>query len=71
MGLFDNELFHRLAQFEAEGNPEAKAALDEIRRFVAIPTYPNRSTSLYLGDPAGFLEARDAAGEILDRLEKH
>ena len=71
MGLFDNELFHRLAQFEAEGNPEAKAALDGIRRFAAIPTYPNRSTSLYLGDPAGFLQARDAAGETLDRLEKH
>lgn len=71
MGLFDNELFHRLAQFEAEGPPEAKTALDGIRRFAAIPTYPNRSTSLYLGDPAGFLEARDAAGETLDRLEKH
>ncbi len=70
MGICDNEIYYKLAEFEKKGSPEAKAALDKVRSFVAIPTRPNRSTTLYKGDPAGFLKARNEAGEALERLLK-
>ncbi len=68
MGISDNELYYRLAEFEKAGNPAAKVALDKVRSYVSIPTHPNRSTSLYRGDPAGFLKARVEAGEALESL---
>ena len=67
-GVDDYEIFFALNKFAETGNRDAQKALDKVRSLVKTP---HRSASLstrIMPNPLAIIEARIAAGEVLDRL---
>ena len=62
------EIFHALNTYAEAGNSEAKQALDRVRALIVAPHRAGVMSTSIVRDPAAIVEARIAAGEVLDRL---
>ena len=67
-GIDDYEIFHALNTYAEAGNFEAKQALDRVRALIVAPHRAGVMSTSIIRDPAAIVEARIAAGEVLDRL---
>jgi hypothetical protein len=67
-GVDDFEIFNALKPYEEQGDPDAREILDIIRALVIEPNPGGMISTSLMPDPVAVCNARDMAGEILDRL---